>query len=141
MLACLIAKGTGQSLHAYAREALFEPLGVGPTQWVTDDEGEPFAASGARMTTRDLARIGLMMLDRGKVNGRVVVPAAWLDRCVTPSVSADEVRRYGYQCLCAMWDLASRRGGLPDAWSGCGWLRARAVSACSCFPRCNWPSR
>ena len=32
------------------------------------------------MTLRDLARFGLMHLQRGEIDGRRVVPAAWLDR-------------------------------------------------------------
>ncbi len=112
LLARIIARGTGRTLHEYAREALFEPLGIGPTEWASGDDGEPFAASGARMTTRDLARVGLMMLDGGKANGRVVVPAAWLDRCVMPYISADEVRRYGYQ-----WFVRDVVFGKPKGWA------------------------
>lgn len=112
LLARLIAKGTGRTLHAYAREALFEPLGMGPTEWVTGVDGEPFASSGARMTTRDLARIGLLMLDGGRIAGRAIVPAAWVARCVTPAVSADETRRYGYQ-----WFVRDIAFGPPKGWT------------------------
>ena len=50
LLARIIAKGTGKPLHAFAREALFDPLGFGPTEWLADAKGEPFAASGLRMS-------------------------------------------------------------------------------------------
>ena len=60
LLGRLIARGTGKSLHEYAREVLFDPLGIGPTDWYADAKGELFAASGLRMTPRDLARIGLL---------------------------------------------------------------------------------
>jgi CubicO group peptidase (beta-lactamase class C family) len=112
LLARIIAKGTGRTLHEFAREALFEPLGITATEWAVGSDGEPFAASGARMTTRDLARIGLMMLDAGRANGRAVVPAAWVARCVTPHVSADEVRRYGYQ-----WFVRDVAFGTPKGWA------------------------
>ena len=58
LLARMIAKGSGRTLHEFARENLFDPLGMGPTEWATGPDGEPFAASGARMSVRDLARIG-----------------------------------------------------------------------------------
>jgi CubicO group peptidase (beta-lactamase class C family) len=35
LLARLIAKGSGKKLHAFAREYLFDPLGLGPTEWAT----------------------------------------------------------------------------------------------------------
>ena len=112
LLARIIAKGTSTTLHEYAREQLFDPLGIGQTEWATGRDGEPFAASGARMTTRDLARIGMMMLNSGRANGRAIVPASWMTRCVTPFVSSDEVRRYGYQ-----WFVLDIAFGRAKGWA------------------------
>ena len=97
LLGRLIARGTGKSLHEYAREVLFDPLGIGPTDWYADAKGELFAASGIRMTPRDLARIGLLMLRGGVWEGRSVVPAEWIARSTSPVVPIEEERRYGYQ--------------------------------------------
>lgn len=112
LLARIISKGTGKALHAFARENLFDPLGMGATEWATGPDGEPFAASGARMSVRDLARIGLMMLHGGKVGDRAVVPGDWVTRCITPAISADEVRRYGYQ-----WFVLDIGFGKPKGWA------------------------
>ncbi|MGC2777182.1 MAG: serine hydrolase [Bradyrhizobium sp.] len=112
LLARLIAKGSGQSLHGFARAHLFEPLGMGPTEWAAGPDGEPFAASGARMSMRDLARIGALMLSGGRIDGQQIVPAEWITRCTTPMVSADELRRYGYQ-----WFLVDVAFGKPRGWA------------------------
>jgi CubicO group peptidase (beta-lactamase class C family) len=112
LLACVIAKGSGKTLHEFACESLFGPLGIELTEWATGRDGEPFAASGARMRVRDLARIGLLMLHQGKVDDRMVVPADWVTRCITPVVSADEVRRYGYQ-----WFVLDIAFGKPKGWA------------------------
>jgi CubicO group peptidase (beta-lactamase class C family) len=112
LLARMIAKGSGKTLHEFARQNLFDPLGMGPTEWETGPDGEPFAASGARMSVRDLARLGVMMLHGGKVDERVVVPADWVTRCITPAISADEVRRYGYQ-----WFVMDIAFGKPKGWA------------------------
>jgi len=96
LLARIIAKGTGKTLDAFARETLFDPLGIGPTEWLTDRRGEPIAASGLRMTPRDLARIGSMMLKGGVWGKRRVVPAQWIERSTSPVVDVDEVHSYGY---------------------------------------------
>jgi CubicO group peptidase (beta-lactamase class C family) len=97
LLARIIARGTGKSLHAFAREMLFEPLEIGPTESFTDEHGEPFAASGLRMVPRDLARIGMMVLKGGTRGDRRVVPAQWIVRSTTPMIDIDETRQYGYQ--------------------------------------------
>jgi CubicO group peptidase (beta-lactamase class C family) len=96
LLARIIAKGTGKPLHEFARETLFDPLGIGPTEWYTDRSGEAIAASGLRMTPRDLARIGLMTLKGGMWGDRSVVPAEWIARSTSPMVDVDEIRQYGY---------------------------------------------
>jgi CubicO group peptidase (beta-lactamase class C family) len=112
LLARIIARNSGKTLHAFARENLFDPLGLGPTEWATGRDGEPFAASGARMSVRDFARIGLTVLHGGKVGERDVVPDDWVTRCITPIISADEVRRYGYQ-----WFMLDIGFGKPKGWA------------------------
>jgi CubicO group peptidase (beta-lactamase class C family) len=97
VLARIIERGTGKPLHAFARESLFDPLELGPTEWVADEHGEAFAASGLRMTPRDLARIGVLMLKGGMWDGRRVVPAQWIERSTSPMVDIDETRQYGCQ--------------------------------------------
>lgn len=97
LLGRLIAKGTGKSLHQYARETLFDPLGIGPTDWHADKAGELIAASGIRMTPRDLARIGQLVLRGGVWEGRAIVPGEWIARCTTSVVPIDDKVQYGYQ--------------------------------------------
>jgi CubicO group peptidase (beta-lactamase class C family) len=129
LLGRLIARGTGGSLPDYARAALFDPIGLGQTEWITSKEtwvarqsgggdGEPIAASGLRMTPRDLARIGQLVLDHGMVDGRQVVPADWLAACFVPRVSVNELQRYGYQWY--LGDMEFRAGGTVrlEHWVG-----------------------
>jgi CubicO group peptidase (beta-lactamase class C family) len=97
LLARIIERGTGKSLQSFARETLFDPLEIGPMEWFTDDNGEAIAASGLRMTPRDLTHIGLMMLKGGMWGDRRVVPVQWIVRSTSPTVDIDETRQYGYQ--------------------------------------------
>ena len=97
LLGRLIARGTGKSLHDYARETLFDPLGIGQTDWHADKAGELIAASGIRMTPRDLAKIGELMLRGGVWEGRSVVPGEWIARCTSLVAPIDDEIQYGYQ--------------------------------------------
>jgi CubicO group peptidase (beta-lactamase class C family) len=97
LLGRIIAKGTGKSLHEYARAVLFDPLGMGATDWYTGRDGELIAASGIRMVPRDLARIGQLILRGGVWDDRQLVPAEWIKRCTTPVVPINEIGDYGYQ--------------------------------------------
>ena len=77
LLAALIARGTGTTLQAFAREALFEPLGITAFGWAEGRDGVASAASGLRLRPRDLLRIGALVL----ANGTMQPPpdrVAWL---------------------------------------------------------------
>ncbi|HMK81527.1 MAG TPA: serine hydrolase [Xanthobacteraceae bacterium] len=119
LIARLITKGTGQSLHDFARANLFDPLGIGQTVWTNGLNGEPAAASGLRMTPRDLARIGQLLLNRGQWEERRVVPAAWLEASFAPHVSVDEQRRYGY-----FWYVGDFQYGKPPNQPLAHWIGA-----------------
>ena len=125
LLARLIAKGTGRALEHFAREALFEPLGITQVEWHRNSAGDAIAASGLRMRPRDLARIGVVALGGGIWEGRQIIPAAWLDACFTPRVSMPDGRRYGYH-----WYLGDGADGR--------WSRRRSVGGDSERERQWW---
>ena len=96
LLGRIIARRTGQTLDEFAREVLFAPLGITAVEWIKNRNGEAIAASGLRMTPRDLARIGLMVLHDGRHEGRQIVPERWLKSAFEPAVAMPDGRRYGY---------------------------------------------
>jgi CubicO group peptidase (beta-lactamase class C family) len=107
LLGHLIAAGTGMPLLAFSREKLFEPLGIRDLEWILMSNGEPAGASGLRLRPRDLAKIGQLVLDRGRWNGRQIVPAEWLEESFKPRASVEDGLQYGYQ-----WWL----GQSPEPW-------------------------
>lgn len=114
VLAGVVGKVTGKPFAVFAKEALFAPLGITSYEWVGPpkwDPPVPAAASGLRLRARDLARFGSLYLNRGKWNGRQIVPAPWVERSLQRHVQSisDTGRRagwgYGYQ-----WWLAKLEG-------------------------------
>ena len=57
ILGRLIAKGTGEKLHDYARRVLFDAMGLGPSKWSVGSDGEPRAASGFGLAAKFAIRI------------------------------------------------------------------------------------
>lgn len=63
---------TGKSFEAFAREALFTPLGITHYEWLGNPDSDPpipSAASGLRLRARDLARFGSVYLHGGRWRG------------------------------------------------------------------------
>ena len=99
LLGKIIEQGTGQSLPEFASEKLFSPLGIDTIEWIRGQDGKASAASGLRMAPRSLARIGQMILDGGRSDGRSVVPKSWLDQSFQPAAMVDigwPGMHYGY---------------------------------------------
>ncbi|MBX9596363.1 MAG: beta-lactamase family protein [Roseomonas sp.] len=114
LLAALITRGTGLSLPDFAREALFAPLGITRFEWHGRGPGDESAASGLRMTLRDLAKIGELLRTGGSWDGRPVVPGDWLAASAAPAIGAEDGLRYGLH-----WYLgAHRAGGAAHPWIG-----------------------
>jgi len=112
LLARLIAKGTGRPLQEFARETLFEPLGIQQTAWSCGADGEARAASGLRMRPRDLARIGVMVAQGGLSQGQQVVPAAWLAATFQGHAEIPDGRRYGYHWYLGRVPIDDGAGGM-----------------------------
>jgi CubicO group peptidase (beta-lactamase class C family) len=112
LLARLIAKGTRQPLQEFARDALFGPLQIARTEWRKGTDGDAIAASGLRMTPRDLARIGVTALAGGRWNGQQVIPSEWLAASFSPAVSMPDGRRYGYHWYLGIVPIDDGAGGI-----------------------------
>ena len=91
----LIEKGTARSLSDFAREALFEPLGISNIEWATGADTRHSAASGLRLMPRDIARIGMLVLGKGQVQDRRIVSAEWIDASVKPVIPTNDGLEYG----------------------------------------------
>lgn len=81
LLGLVIERATGTRLHHYMSEKLWKPMGAKDAAYVSMDRvGTARTAGGICITTRDLARIGQLVLDNGQTrDGQQIVPGAWVD--------------------------------------------------------------
>lgn len=66
-------------VHAYVEPRLFAPLGIAGTDWLRCRNGRVLAGEGLSLTTEELARLGLLLRDRGVWNGRRIVSEQTVD--------------------------------------------------------------
>ena len=98
LLSAILTRVTGTSTWQFAQDALARPLGFTLAKWPTDPQGIYFGGNDMLLTPKQMLAIGELYLHRGMVNGREIVPAAWVDTsCVPRTTSAfDGDRSYGY---------------------------------------------
>jgi CubicO group peptidase (beta-lactamase class C family) len=103
MLSAILQKVTGEKTVDYLRPRLFEPLGIEDLVWETSPEGVTIGGYGLHLRTEELARFGQLYLQKGKWQGRQLVPEAWIGAATSRQVSngsnpaSDWDQGYGYQ--------------------------------------------
>lgn len=80
VIAWVLEAATGKRFADLVSERIWKPMGAERSAAITVDvSGFTLASGGMVATLRDLARVGQLMLDRGKAGDRQIVPASWLD--------------------------------------------------------------
>jgi CubicO group peptidase (beta-lactamase class C family) len=78
ILGMIVARACGTDLKSFAQEHLFSPLGVEPSFWQKDWDGNYLGYSDIHLSAHDMAKFGLLYLNDGKYNGTQIVPADWV---------------------------------------------------------------
>jgi CubicO group peptidase (beta-lactamase class C family) len=96
VLGRLVEKVSGKPLEAFAREYLFEPLGIRDFEWRFDPEKSSINTfCQLSLTPRDMVKIGLLYMNAGTWNGGQVLPADWV-RASTSRHTSLGGTDYGY---------------------------------------------
>jgi CubicO group peptidase (beta-lactamase class C family) len=85
LLAGVIERASGMKMDKFIGRYLFRPLGIRDYAWRTDARGNPLGMAGLQIHPGDLARIGLLLLNRGKWKGRTVISEAWIEQLQQPA--------------------------------------------------------
>jgi CubicO group peptidase (beta-lactamase class C family) len=99
LLGAALARCTGKRIDAFAREKLFEPLGITDVEWLSFTGSAELAAfAGLRLRPRDLAKLGQLVNANGRWNGTQTVPAWWISESTKPRINAEGqgALYYGY---------------------------------------------
>jgi CubicO group peptidase (beta-lactamase class C family) len=104
MLSAIVQQVTGETLFDYLRPRLFEPLGIRGIDWDLTPQGINVGMIGLRLRTEDLAKFGQLLLQRGKWNGKQLLPESWVAEATSRHIASsgsgvDWGQGYGYQ----MW--------------------------------------
>ena len=98
-------------LNGIARPAGMQEFTKGAVRYMEEPKVSRHRAAAFEMSTRDLVRFGQLYLDRGRIGGREVIPAGWIDRIhedMTPTGRNDLRWGHGY-----LWWVPGPDTGLP----------------------------
>jgi CubicO group peptidase (beta-lactamase class C family) len=109
VLGGVLQKAIGMKIAKYARENLFNPLDIKTATWISAAGGWTQTGAGMEMLPRDMAKIGLLVLQNGNWNGKQIISENWIQLSTQEHVSLEPDqpswgRGYGY-----LWRLGDVR--------------------------------
>ncbi|HUL66522.1 MAG TPA: serine hydrolase [Burkholderiaceae bacterium] len=108
----------GAEYHDFPRRALFDRIGMRNTLVGTDRFGDFILSSQVYTNARDLARLGLLYLQRGVWHGQRLLSEEWIDFVRTP---APALAKHGNYYGAQWWLVPDDRADVPkDAYSTAG---------------------
>ena len=97
LMSATLTRAAGASTHSLARDWLAAPLGVTIPPWLRDPQGIYFGGNDMMMSPRDLLRFGELYRLGGEIEGRRILPAAWIEESWTPRTRSPwSGHAYGY---------------------------------------------
>jgi hypothetical protein len=85
----------GKRADEFAKEYLFDPLGIHKYFWETEN-GITHCYSDLHLLPRDMAKIGLLVLNEGKWQKSQIVSKEWIRESTRPHVKESQFFDYGY---------------------------------------------
>ena len=82
LIGLAIEEASGMSLRDYAREKLFDPLGIEQVYWYTNAANQTGAAGNLYLTTLDFAKLGLLVVNEGNWDGIQFIDSNYIKELV-----------------------------------------------------------
>lgn len=97
LLGIILERATGKKMMDYANEFLFNRIGITTASLGSDPKGNPDAGNGFSMSSYDMARFGLLYLNKGRWEGKQIVPENWVKESTALQARRPNGSRYGFQ--------------------------------------------
>ena len=120
LLSIILTQATGMSSYNFAKQYLFQPLGISDHNWSTDKQGLNNGAAGLRLTPQDMLKIGILYLNGGIYNNTQVVTRSWVTKATTTKITTGTVLPFASDYDYLWWNgrAHSRNYFFANGWGG-----------------------
>ena len=92
LLSAIIERTTGQTVHDFAAQYLFGPLGITSWEWEQGNDNLYNTGWGLHLRPVDMLKIGQLFLANGSWNDQEIISSSWVSLATT-----DQGNNYGFQ--------------------------------------------
>lgn len=100
VLAAIVQRVTGSTLLDYLNEKLLLPMGIDRAEWEMSPDSVNVGGWGLRVPAEALAKLGVLLLNKGNWQGKQLVSADYVDqtcsRIIDCDTAPDTTTRFGY---------------------------------------------
>jgi CubicO group peptidase (beta-lactamase class C family) len=97
LLSAIIGQTSGMSTYSFAKQYLFDPIGIFDAYWLVDSQGVHLGGGGLSLSPSDMARFGYLYLNEGRWEGEQIVPREWVLQSLEVIVDLGGYDGYSYQ--------------------------------------------
>lgn len=115
LLAGIIKKASGQRMDQFFGSVFFNQMGIDEYRWYFDKSGNPHAMAGLRLSAKDLAKFGRLILNEGVWEGKRLVSKEYIETML------DQGQPYDSRFGLLWWRLMDKNDN-PVAYYGDGYL-------------------
>jgi CubicO group peptidase (beta-lactamase class C family) len=95
IVSAILQAKTGKSLRVWAREVLFDKIGINNLEWITYKDGLTMGSFGILTTPREMAKLGQLVLNGGMWNSEQIVLTAWINAMTSAQAGPGETGESG----------------------------------------------
>ena len=126
MLSAIVQRVTGQTMLEYLQKRLFNPMHITVADWETSPDGINTGGWGLRVQAETMAKLGLLLLNKGNWNGEQLVSADFVEQACSRLIdggaketvpATDGNQGYGYQVWQSKWPGSYRADGAMGQYS------------------------
>lgn len=97
MLSPILQQATGIPSLDFARQYLFEPLGIRDAMWEQDPQGYYDGWGDLSLLPQDMAKIGFLFLHQGQWDGKQIISSQWVEQATKAHMyTGDDPYGYGW---------------------------------------------
>lgn len=86
LIGAVIEERSGMSLHEFAKEKVFDPLGIKQFYWYRNASNQTVAAGNLYLSTLDFAKLGVLVTNGGKWGNKQIVQADYVKKLLARKV-------------------------------------------------------
>jgi CubicO group peptidase (beta-lactamase class C family) len=82
LIGAIIEEKSGMSLRDFAKEKVFDPLGIKEFYWYTNAANQTVAAGNLYLSTLDFAKLGVLVANEGKWDNKQIIEATYVAQLI-----------------------------------------------------------